>query len=109
VSVLFRRVRGRSAGHVVAVNPLLVREIQPTAWGGSEIAFSDVHVLVSRDAPATVQRFLEGRLRLCETNLCDHLSTGPFEPLCKRCKAGCEHQVDEAYEAMRADLVHGAV
>ncbi len=91
--VLFRRIRGRAAGHVIAVNPLQVLTIEPTSWGGSELNLSDVHVVVSRDNPLVVQQLLEGRLRLCATSLCDHFSAGPYEPLCTRCRGGAQQRV----------------
>jgi hypothetical protein len=86
MAILFRRIRGRAAGHVIAINPLTVRSIEPTSWGGSEINFSDVHAITSRDSPAAVQQLLEGRTRLCSTPLCDHDTSGPYEPLCQRCR-----------------------
>jgi len=86
--ILFRRVRGRAAGHVILINPLNVRCIEPTSWGGSEINFSDVHAVTSRDNPSVVQQLLEGRLRLCSTPLCDHTTADPYQPLCERCCAG---------------------
>jgi hypothetical protein len=118
VSVLFRRIRGRAAGHVVTVNPLLVMSIEPTSWGGSELNFSDVYAVVSRDNPHTVQQLLEGRVRLCSTPLCDHDTDDIYQPVCQRCRAKSpivgniaatrgnnQHGVDEEYEAAVADLV----
>jgi len=113
MAVLFRRIRGRAAGHVILVNPLNVRTIEPTSWGGSEINFSDVHAIVSRDNPVVVQQLLEGRARLCSTPLCDHDTDDIYQPLCKRCRAAANRQrvadldtgVDEDYEAAVADLV----
>lgn len=102
--VLFRRIRGRAAGHVVSVNPLLICSIEPTSWGGSEINFSDVYAIVSRDNPITVQQLLEGRVRLCNTPLCDRDTDDAYQPLCPRCRAHAP-QVDETYEAAVADLV----
>jgi len=110
--IMFRRIRGRAAGHVVAVNSLLVRELQPTRWGGTDIVYSDVHVTTSRDDPSTVLSLLEGRLRVCGTHLCDRLTTTPYQPVCERCGAGHapDHrlvlqEVDEVYEAAVADLM----
>ncbi len=81
--VLFRRIRGRAAGHVIVVNPALVRDIEPTRWGGSDISFSDVHSISSRDDPQTVADLLEGRTRLCRTALCDQTT---IAPICSRCQ-----------------------
>src|SRR5262252_2874051 len=91
MAVLFKRIRGRAAGHVVAVNPLLVRELQPTSWGGTEIVFTDLHVTVSRDNPLTVQSLLEGRVRLCQTPLCDRDTVDPYTPVCARCRDRSSH------------------
>jgi len=84
--IRFARIRGRAAGHVVVVNALNVMTIEPTAWGGSEINFSDVYAIVSRDSPQVVQQLLEGRLRLCQTPLCDRDTIDPYTPVCARCK-----------------------
>ena len=83
---LFRRIRGRAAGHVITVNPQLVRNIEPTMWGGSEINFSDVHAITSRDPQETVQQLLEGSIRLCKMPLCDRLTPRNYELLCERCR-----------------------
>lgn len=86
MSIIFRRIRGRAAGHIVTVNPQLVRAIEPLVWGGSDIHFSDVHVLTSRDPQETVQQLLEGKLRLCRMPLCDRLTPRNYETLCERCR-----------------------
>lgn len=99
--IMFRRIRGRAAGHVVTVNPLSVRCIEPTRSGGSELHFSDVHVLASRDSQAVVQELLEGRTRLCTTALCDRTTVDPYMPVCARCR-------DAQPRTKKLELVDGA-
>lgn len=108
MSIMFRRIRGRAAGHVVTVNPLLVREIQPLVWGGADILFDDLHVVTSRDSMEVVVELLEGRARLCNSPLCDRLAEGAYRPKCPRCvvrvphKYELEHEIDAHHEAERA-------
>jgi hypothetical protein len=106
--IIFRKIRGRAAGHVVAVNPLNVREIRPLIWGGADLLFDDLHTVTSRDPLETVIGLLEGRARLCTTQLCDRLTDGAYVPKCPRCILRTprlfelQAEADAAHEAERA-------